>query len=107
MAQWSGQFSGNTHLSKVRDLEHQLQHAVDAYRTIAAETEIQPQAEVVLRFAEKLLNARVRANKARIAACDPRDTEDRTRGESKNKRMLDAGIPAILKEFGVPEIFVD
>jgi len=107
MAQWSGQFAGNTHLSKVRDLEQQLLYAVDVYRTLETQSEIELQAQVVLRFADKLLNARVRANKARIAALDPRDTDDRTKGESKTERILVDGVPAILKEFRVSDVSAD
>ena len=107
MAQWSGQFTGNTHLSKVQDREQQLRHAIEVYRTLDSETKIEAQKQTVARFAKQLLDARVRATKARIAALDPRDDNDRIRAESKIDEMLNGGVSSILEEFGGLDICVE
>ena len=107
MAQWSGQFTGRTHLSKVQDREQKLQHAIEVYRNLESQTETEAQRQTVLRLAKQLLDARVRANKARIAALDPRDDNARSKAESKIDSMLNNGISAILNKFGASDICTD
>ncbi len=107
MAQWSGQFTGNTHLSKVQDREQQLQHAIEVYRTLESKTETEAQKQTVARFAKQLLDARIRATKARIVALDPRDDNDRALAESKIDKLLNGGVSSILKEFAASDICTD
>ena len=100
MAQWLGQFSGNTHLSKVHDRENQLRHAIGVYRSETQSDRRKGHRDTVRRFAERLLDARIRASKAQVAALDPRDDDDRKFIESKIARMIETGTDAILVEFG-------
>ena len=104
MAQWSGQFTGNTHLSKVHDRESQLRRAVEAYRKCEAEPNRDARAQTVLRLAERLLAARVKAKRAQITALDPRDTEQREQAERKLQQTMDAGLRRVLDEFAAPDI---
>ena len=103
MAQWSGQFTGNTHLSKVKDREQQLRHSIEVY----SQNEAEVQAQVVARLAKQLLAARIRAAKARIAALDPRDDNARVQAESKIDKLQNGGVSSILKEFNASEICTD
>jgi len=107
MAQWLGQFSGNTHLSKVKDREEQLRQAVDAYRAGATPEERAAHGKTVVRLAERLLEARVRAVKARLAALDPRDEQGRELGERKLAQITEAGRDAVLAEFDPREVLSD
>ena len=103
MAQWSGQFTGNTHLSKVKDREQQLRHSIE----IHSQNETEVQAQVVARLAKQLLDARIRATKARIAALDPRDDNARVQAESKIDKLQNGGVSSNLKEFNASEICTD
>ena len=103
MAQWSGQFIGNTHLSKVKDREQQLRHSIEVH----SQNETEVQAQVVARLAKQLLDARIRATKARIAALDPRDDNARVQAESKIDKLQNGGVSSILKEFNASEICTD
>lgn len=104
MAQWLGQFSGKTHLSKVKDREQQLQHGIAVYHSNTSALEQRKCAKAVLRFAERLLTARVQAAKARVAAIDPRDEAGRRSAEEKINTMLSDGVDAILEEFHAKEL---
>src|ERR1700755_1725191 len=66
MAQWNGQFTGNTHATKVKDLEETLAHAVNVFREAESAEEIQAKGKSVRKLAEKLLNARLKFLKAKI-----------------------------------------
>lgn len=104
MAQWWGQFTGNTHLSKIRDLESQLRHAVDIYRECDTQLDRNAQTSNVLRFADQLLRARVKATKARVAALDPRMIDERDQIERRLKQLLDDGVRSIVDEFDAKDI---
>src|SRR5258708_833125 len=95
VAQWLGQFSGHTHATRVEDAEHALRHAVTAFRTAAPRARGR-KAESVRNLAERLLAARLKLLKARLAALGPvsagreqnaawieslREREERTRAE--------------------------
>ena len=106
MAQWSGQFTGRTHQSKVRDREVLLLHAIDMYRKTRIQPERDAQAKTVYRLADQLLKARVRAMKARLNALGPRppDSPLVREIETKIQDMLDGGTRALLDEFNASEI---
>ena len=106
MAQWSGQFTGLTHQSKVLDREEQLRHAIDAYRAKQTDDERESQAKIVLRLADNLLSARIRAMKARLNAYGPlsRDSSIVTSMETKILNVENGGIRNILDEFNAAEI---
>ena len=101
MAQWLGQFSGNTHISKVRDHEQQLQHAVEVLGAKQSPAERQTYMETVLRFAEELLVARLRALKGNLSSLDPRDIKGREAIQWKVNEVTADGVPAVLNEFKV------
>ena len=107
MAQLSRQFTGNTHLSKVKDREQQLKHAIAVYRTLESRADAEAQMQTVGRFAQQLLDARIRATKARIAALDPRDDDNRALAESRIDKMLRGGVSSILMEFNASDICTD
>lgn len=108
VAQWLDQFSGNTHATKVADAEDALRHAVTAYRK-ATPGDRGRKAKSLRSRAERLLAARLKLLKARIAALEPvaegreqnatgieslREHEARTRVE---------GVSGILVEFGAAD----
>jgi hypothetical protein len=68
MAQWMGQFTGNTHLSKIQDCERQLRHAIDVHRSKEPVEDQQAYSKTVIRFADRLVKARIRAAKAHLSA---------------------------------------
>lgn len=94
MAQWMGQYSGKTHGSRVRDLEDQLQHAVDVLRDVRTEAKRAQQQKKLTRMAERLLSARIRARKAN-ALTNPDAVDNRLAA------MIDGGVEAILSEFKI------
>ena len=101
MAQWLGQFSGHTHLTKVKDQEQQLQHTVEVLGAKRSPAERNAYMETVLRFAEKLLLARLRALKGNLASLDPRDFNEREAVQSRISEVTAEGVTAVLSEFKV------
>ena len=109
MAQWRGQFSGRTHETRVQDAEAALKHAVEVFDAASAPHERVKTAKNVRHLAAKLLQARIRAFKARLVrASDPRMTGqpsawnngvDHLRAEESATRA--GGVHGILVEFGV------
>jgi len=61
--------------------------------------------KTVLRFADQLLSARVRAKKAQIAAYDPGDVEIVKNAQGQLTKMNAAGVAKILLEFEVEDAF--
>ena len=57
--------------------------------------------ETVLRFAEKLLVARLRALKGNLASLDPRDTKGLEAVQRKINDVSAEGVPTVLSEFKV------
>lgn len=104
MAQWMGQYSGKTHLTRIQDREKQLRHAVEMYNSKETKGEQDAYVSSLIQFAEKLLNARVKALRAQIASLDPRNEEAQSSIESKIERLSETGFVAILREFGVDSI---
>lgn len=106
MAQWTGQYSGKTHQSKVLDREEQLRHAIEVFRSKQSQTEAQMQAKKVFRLADKLLSARVRAMKACLNARGPRSPDNRiaNEAEAKIERVVEGGILPLLREFDAADI---
>jgi len=104
MAQWFGQFSGHTHATKVEDAEDALRHAVAAFRT-ATPDERARKAKSVRSLAERLLVARLKLLKARVAALEPKtgDLRSSTGIDSLKEREAKTraeGVSGILVEFG-------
>jgi len=54
MAQWLSQFSGNTHLTKVKEREQQLRRAIDVWGKKKSHADRDAYMKTVVRFAEQL-----------------------------------------------------
>ncbi len=104
MAQWTGQYTGKTHLSKIRDRELLLRQAVEKLRQCQTPSDRDAQASAVVRFADDLLRARVRAKRAQIAALSPRELDQREQWERKLRELIDDGVQSILDEFNADGI---
>lgn len=112
MAQWLGQFTGNTHETKVHDAEDALQHSVDVYRSLLHDASREKKAKAILKQAERLLRARQKLAGARHAVARERrltlNPELRDKElkpfEDKERLLRDGGVDAILAEFGVAEL---
>lgn len=109
MAQWLGQFSGHTHETKVEDSEELLRHAVKVFHAVDSNLERAKKAKVVHRLAKRLLTARLKLAKARIAAATDvqsgvalakRENEIASL-ERKYAVVCEGGLEAILREFSV------
>ena len=109
MAQWAGQFSGLTHETKVQDAEESLRRAVQAH---VQSPESDKTVKAIHQLAERVLKTRLKALHARIAAlsepgknrASPETLEHLRQREAQ---ILDGGVAAILKEFGVPPALTD
>jgi len=106
MAQWLGQFGGNTHRTAVLHAEELLRHAVVAL-TRAASVDKPKRTKGVRRLAKRLLAARIRFLKAQLGAAISPATEDVlsqrapeiARLELALASLTSAGIEQILTEF--------
>jgi len=109
MAQWAGQFTGNTHESKVLDREEQLRHAMDVYRSKQTDDERALQAKNIMRLADKLLSARIRAMKARLNAMGPRSPDSPVANsmQARIQQVEIGGIRSILAEFKAADIAIN
>jgi hypothetical protein len=67
MAQWTGQFSGFTHETKVQDIEHSLRQAIMTYKALP-EAERAGKLKAIRNLSERLLSVRLKALRARISA---------------------------------------
>ena len=107
MAQWLGQFSGLTHLTKVQDAECLLAHAVATLRTTDPEPARAKKGKAVDRLAGQLLKARLKWLKAQLSEKTEGQSErtlaqraveiEILRRREANIRM--GGLAAILIEF--------
>ena len=106
MAQWRWQFSGLTHATKVEDLEATLGIAVMAYRAENPPLLREKKADAVRKLAARLLTARLKFLKARLAATQSSTTAPEKSYQSLQQReamVRIAGVQGILAEFGVPD----
>lgn len=105
MAQWSGQFSGLTHNTKVRDTEASLRLAVAAVAAVAqASSEDRPRkVRTMHALAKRVLAVRLKAVRARIAALTE-PGKQRAVGvdglQEREQQILRGGMENILREFG-------
>jgi hypothetical protein len=107
MAQWLGQFSGETHKTAISDAERLLRHAVEVLR-IVSDDERPQKIKVVRGLAKRLYSARAHFLKARIkeARRQPVNTTKRvdprelSRLEDELASLTSAGVAGILAEFG-------
>lgn len=101
MAQWLRQFTGNTHQTKVKEREQQLRHAVDVLETKESPADQIASMQTVLRLAEQLHRARIRALRAQIASLDPRESDRLDAALQKRDQLEAGGAQQILREFQV------
>lgn len=109
MAQWMGQFSGHTHGTKVGDIEESLRKALMAMGATPG-VDRDRKAGAVRHLAERLLAARLKLLRARIAsAAELKYKEGRASSEqvpqlkSRARELEAQGVDGILKEFGAYE----
>lgn len=109
MAQWTGQFSGNTHATRVADIEASLRLAVAALRHAEGSDAVDAKGTAVHRLAARLWSARLRMARARLAGVSPLTLQqskvevDVAASNSRNTRVRADGIAGILAEFGVAD----
>jgi hypothetical protein len=112
VAQWLGQFTGQTHETRVQDVEDSFRHAVQALHETLPGAVRERSAKTVRHLAKRVLQARLRALKARIArASEPRMTGQQTAWsdgvaalQAREVATRAGGTNAILVEFGVEEL---
>jgi hypothetical protein len=107
MAQWSGQFSGLTHETKVQDIEASLRKAISAFDA-APVAERETKSNVVHELSNRLFAARLKALRARLSALrEPglkhaSDSQVRQL-QSRELELQAQGVAGILGEFGFHE----
>lgn len=103
MAQWLGQFSGNTHRTAVVDAQELMPHAVAAFVN-ASSAERPRKAKAVRPLAKRLLVVRTRFLEAQLSAASDPPFDDALSQVAKLEEALSAliagGVTEILKEFG-------
>jgi hypothetical protein len=111
MAQWIGYGSGHDHPTRVRDAEESLRQAAESLRTSGAEDDRRKRAKAVKRLAERVVWARLRMLKVRIAvaqeaqmagALSERSTEIASL-QRRAEAIRGGGIAATLAEFGAQD----
>lgn len=109
MAQWMRQFSGNTHATKVQDLEIVLRKAVAALGAASPGKERETKAKSVRKVAERLLSARSKMLKARLDAARTGQESESEEGSGISSlrqrivRLSEEGLDGILVEFGAED----
>lgn len=93
MAQWKGQYSGHTHLTKVLELEGSLRKAVAAYLS----SEEADKLKAMEKLAVRLLNARVKNLRARLDLLV--EPESGAKLRQQVDFALSGGLSAVLREF--------
>ena len=113
MAQWNGQYTGNTHGTKVADLEDTLRHAVEVFKNSSADVK-SSKGKAVKKLAAKLLNARLKMLKAKLADTTPVEAKNWEKRriqiehlEIQEKQWTSSGVSGILSEFGVDKLVTD
>ena len=101
MAQWNGYGSGATHETKVKVLEDSLRKAVQTFGLVPAE-ERESTAKAIRRLSERLLAARLKVIRARIAALAITN-KHLEKLRSQEQEIQAEGVDGILIEFGVLE----
>ena len=108
MAQWIGYLSWHDHVTRVRDAEDSLRQAIEASRAPGDEDERRRRAKAVKRLAERVIWARLRMLKVRIATAKEAQMGGATRERIEELASLQhraeairvGGLRAILAEFG-------
>jgi hypothetical protein len=109
MAQWAGGYSGDTHATRVAEVEAALRQAAAALKSEAADGPTPKAVAKARKLAERLLSARLRMLKARISALKDASVQETVppagaQLASPRQRLATVeaqGLPGILAEFGV------
>lgn len=104
MAQWTGQFSGFTHETKVQDIEHSLRQAIKTFETISGPARSE-KLRAIQHLSEKLLAARLKALRARLSALTEPGSKSSGNEQASHLRTREQELQGqneddILKEFG-------
>ena len=107
MAQWSGQYLGHTHDTKVDEAEELLREAITALSSAPASYRAR-RVKSVRRLADRLLAARLKVVRAKLsvrAEPDQRggEAEQSTRLLAREQELVAGGVASILREFNVAE----
>lgn len=109
MAQWNGQYTGNTHSTKVGDLEATLRYAVTVFRN--SDEKRNAKGKTVQKLAAKLLSARLKFLKAQIYNAEPVIAENEKKQNINIQTLLQLeaetrinGVNGILIEFGAQDL---
>jgi hypothetical protein len=107
MAQWTGQFSGFTHETKVQDIERSLRQAIQSFKA-ASEPGRAGKLKAVRQLSERLLAARRKALRARISALTEPGSkslvgEQALHLRTREQELQAQGVDEILREFGIYE----
>src|SRR2546423_538656 len=104
MAQWRGQFTDQTHRSKLAVAETTLRTAVAGFRA-ATPAEASAKAKAVRRLATRVLELRLKMLKARRNALGPVDKTSALaeKLQKPESAVLAAGMGGILAEFGAAD----
>ena len=106
MAQWSGQFLGFTHDTKVQDAEDSLRSAVQTINLMPEAERTEKMKNNIRSLAERVLAVRLKALRARVSSLtEPGgkslDAEQASHLRARVDEVQAGGVKAILKEFGV------
>jgi len=93
MAQWKGQYSGHTHVTKILELESCLRKAVAAYHSSGEAGKL----KAVEKLADRLLKARVKNLRAWLDLLVDRESGAKLRQQVDS--AIASGLAAILREF--------
>lgn len=107
MAQWRGQFTDLTHVSKVADREEQLRCAVATFHLSNQPDGKSKRAKSVMSLAKRLLAARVKLLKAMSNRMGPMSVESRKKDPFLEQLQVvnDGGVHMILAEFDADDVF--
>lgn len=110
MAQWVGQYTGNTHTTKVRDLEETLENSIAKFRELKTDEEKLVKQKAIIKIAEKVLNARLKFLKAKIYDAEPVVEGKQSKLVSNLKEqetiLLEKGVNGILIEFDANDLIL-
>lgn len=100
MAQWTGQYSGLTHETKVQDIEALLRQAVAAFDA-TPEPARESKAKAVHHLSDRLLAARLKALRARLSALHEPGPKQAAASQlqTREQELRAQGVTGIFKEF--------
>jgi hypothetical protein len=75
MAQWNGQYTGNSHATKVEDHENMLKHSVQVFDSCDQVQRV-TKGKAVKKLAAKVFNARLKMVRAKLYDAEPVKSAD-------------------------------